>query len=98
MDCIQKLEIVDLAYTGCFYTWNNKHVDDLLIFSAATIKSAQSIKVILAEFAGISGLIANLNKSSVFCSGVDDLEKKILVSCLQIKEAKLLPVRYLGVP
>jgi hypothetical protein len=71
--------------------------DDLLIFSAATLKSALAIKAVLAEFDELSGLKVNPSKSSVLCSGVSLAEKELVVNCLNMKEATL-SMRCLGIP
>lgn len=71
--------------------------DGLLLFSAATVKSVQTIKGVLQDFAGFSGLSANPNKSLLYCVGVNQLEKENLVECLQIKEGQL-HARNLGFP
>lgn len=46
--------------------------DDLLIFSEANLVSTSIIKQVLEDFEQLSGLKANLSKSSLFCSGVSD--------------------------
>jgi hypothetical protein len=61
--------------------------DDLLIFSAATLKSALAIKAVLAEFCELSGLKANPIKSSVFCSGASLAAEELVLNCLNMKEA-----------
>lgn len=80
-----KLQLSHLCFT-----------DGLLIFSEASVKSVQAIKGVLAEFAELSGLKANPNKSSVFCSGVLPAAKEAVLNCLHMNEGSL-PVRYLGV-
>jgi hypothetical protein len=71
--------------------------DDLLIFSEANQNSIGVIKATLAEFEELSGLKDNPSKSFVFCSGISDRLKQLLLQDLQIQEGKF-PVRYLGVP
>jgi hypothetical protein len=71
--------------------------DDLLIFSEANLSSIAVIKNALLEFEQISGLKANPSKSSLFCAGVSDEMRALLLEDLQMKEG-LLPVRYLGIP
>jgi hypothetical protein len=53
--------------------------------------------VVLAEFENLSGLKANPNKSSFFCSGIQLEDKESMLNLLQMQEGSLL-VRYLGVP
>jgi hypothetical protein len=73
-------------------------VDDLLIFSEASMRSIVAVHQVLSEFESISGLKANPNKSTFFfCVGVPPLVKSQIVDYLGMKEGKLL-VRYLGVP
>jgi hypothetical protein len=71
--------------------------DDLLIFSEASQYSIGVIKAALAEFEELFGLKANPSKSYVFCSGISDRLKQLLLQDLQMHEGKF-PVRYLGVP
>lgn len=56
--------------------------DDLLIFSAASVNSAMTIKKVLNDFAEILGLKGNPSKSSMFFSGVNKKEKVELLRCL----------------
>jgi hypothetical protein len=55
------------------------------------------IKQVLLEFENLSGLKANPDKSSLFCSGASRVVKDHISHCLQIRVG-VLPVRYLGVP
>lgn len=71
--------------------------DDLLVFSAAIIKSMQTIKGVLQSFDDLLGLSGKPSKSSLFCAGINPAEKQKLIECLQIREGHL-PIRYLGVP
>jgi hypothetical protein len=61
------------------------------------LQSIQTIKEVLNEFEGISGLKANPSKSSVFCASVPREEKEGILEFLKMTEVTL-PVRYLGVP
>ncbi|XP_059430260.1 uncharacterized protein LOC132163900 [Corylus avellana] len=70
---------------------------DDLIFSTATLNAITIVKVALLEFEELSGLKANLFKSSFFCSGISDRVKHVLLGELGMNEGHL-PVRYLGVP
>jgi hypothetical protein len=76
-------------------------VDDLLIFSEASLKSLSIIKFALMEFEDLSGLKANPSKSFFFffffCFGISDRIKQLLLGELKMIEGHL-PVRHLGVP
>jgi hypothetical protein len=71
--------------------------DDLLIFSEASVKSISIIKDALIEFEELCGLKANPSKSSLFCSGVSERTKLLLLDDLNMNEGHF-PIRYLGVP
>lgn len=71
--------------------------DDLFILCGADRSSFQLVNDVLADFLKFSGLRPNLQKSSVYFSGVSDLDKAALFDVLAIP-AGVLPVRYLGVP
>lgn len=68
--------------------------DDLLIFSDASPKSLEGIKVVLSLFSNFSGLKVNYTKSEFFCNNTSVQQQ--LAAILGIKVGKL-PVRYLGV-
>lgn len=61
-------------------------VDDLLIFSPTNLKTVETTKFVLREFASMSGLTANPNKNTVFNSGVPQVLKQQILDCLQVKE------------
>jgi hypothetical protein len=71
--------------------------DDLLIFSDASTHFISILKAALEEFENLSGLQANPEKSTIFCAGISDRRKEILLTDLGMKKGHL-PVRYLGVP
>ncbi|KAJ6889554.1 hypothetical protein NC652_030338 [Populus alba x Populus x berolinensis] len=71
--------------------------DDLMLFCRADIDSIQVLKSSLDKFSMVSGLNINLDKSSLYLSGVDANRRNTIVRMLGIQEATL-PVRYLGVP
>jgi hypothetical protein len=71
--------------------------DDLLIFSDASTHSVSILKAALEEFEMLSGLHANPDKSTIFCAGISDRRKELLLTELGVKEGQL-PVRCLGVP
>jgi hypothetical protein len=60
--------------------------DDLLIFSEASVKSISIIKDALIEFEELSRLKANPSKSFLFCSGVSDRTKLLLLGDLRMNE------------
>jgi hypothetical protein len=59
-------------------------VDDLLIFSEASVKSISIIKDALIEFEELSGLKANPSKSFLLCSGVSKRTKLLLLGDLRM--------------
>jgi len=67
--------------------------DDLLIFAAADLNSLSIIKSVLEEFEDISGLKANPAKSSLFCAGVNNEDKKELLELMHMNEGNF-PFRY----
>lgn len=73
-----KLQLTHLCFT-----------DDLLIFSFANLKTMATIKYVRHEFAIMSGLTANANKSAVYYNGVPQVLKQQILDCLQVKEGSL---------
>lgn len=71
--------------------------DDLMLVCKGDRRSPMKIKTIFDNFSAVSGLKANLAKSSMFLCGVSEDEKQLLQSQLGIPIRKL-PVRYLGIP
>ncbi|XP_026416758.1 uncharacterized protein LOC113312217 [Papaver somniferum] len=71
--------------------------DDVLIFFKGTTAAASTLKVALYEFSSYSGLVINNQKTSLFCSAVDDTT---LLQITQILDCTVgeFPVKYLGVP
>lgn len=67
-------------------------VDDLLIFSEASLNSVYVIKQAMQDFKDIFGLKVNPLKSFIFCA-----RKLQLLDTLHMQEGHL-PIRYLGVP
>jgi hypothetical protein len=61
------------------------------------VKSISIIKDALIEFEELSGLKANPSKSFLFCSGVSDRTKLLLLGDLRMNEGHF-SVRYLSVP
>lgn len=69
----------------------------LFVLSGGEFKSSQLIADALSDFHLFYGLKPNIQKSSIFFSGVDDATKVCLGSILPTPEGSL-PVKYLGVP
>ena len=71
--------------------------DDLLLFSRGDLNSIKELHKCFIEFYQASGLQANLNKSSIYCGGVQKEVRQQIVQQLgyTIEE---LPFKYLGVP
>nr|GEV13563.1 RNA-directed DNA polymerase, eukaryota [Tanacetum cinerariifolium] len=70
---------------------------DLLLFCNGDSKSVSVMKNALAEFSGMSGLLPNCSKSTVFFENVRDGCRRKILGIMPFKEGTL-PVRYLGVP
>ncbi|XP_026439059.1 uncharacterized protein LOC113339223 [Papaver somniferum] len=71
--------------------------DDVLIFFKGNIVAAASLKYALDEFSTYSSLEINNQKTSLFCSVVDDLTLEQIIHILDCTVGELL-VKYLGVP
>lgn len=71
--------------------------DDLFLSATANCDSARVLKRSLDEFGCISGLTPNLQKSSIFITGVD-VGIKTEICGIMGMEVQSLPVKYLGVP
>ncbi|KAL0373166.1 UNVERIFIED_CONTAM: Retrovirus-related Pol polyprotein from type-2 retrotransposable element R2DM [Sesamum calycinum] len=71
--------------------------DDVLLFYRADIPSIQVIKNTLWQFAELSGLKVNPNKSQIILSWAAQQEKQQILDTLGFQEG-CLPVKYLGVP
>lgn len=71
--------------------------DDLFLLSTANIESVGVLKHTLNEFGQLSGLIPNLQKSSIFIAGVSSGVQTNICNLMGM-EMKILPVKYLGVP
>ncbi|KAK9071869.1 hypothetical protein SSX86_008299 [Deinandra increscens subsp. villosa] len=71
--------------------------NDLLIFVNADCDSVKVIKVALEEFSGVSGLLPNMNKSTMYFGNVLPCTKAEIMDLLPFKVG-VLPVRYLGLP
>ncbi|KAL0402454.1 UNVERIFIED_CONTAM: hypothetical protein Slati_4275300 [Sesamum latifolium] len=82
----KELEILNL----CF-------VDDVLLFCRADIPSVQTFKDALCEFAALSGLQVNAQKSQIILSRSVQQDKQQIVDLLGFQEGPL-PIKYLGIP
>ena len=71
--------------------------DDLMIFTDGETSSLGGIFEVLSQFVGISGLVINPAKSSIFMAGGISQDFKDEVQRLGIP-TESLPVRYLGLP
>ncbi|GJT77731.1 putative RNA-directed DNA polymerase [Tanacetum coccineum] len=71
--------------------------DDLMVFSKADVHSVEILSNALKEFSGVSGLVPNLDKSSVFFGNVPEHLKARILNILPLAVG-VLPVRYLGLP
>ncbi|XP_038889378.1 uncharacterized protein LOC120079297 [Benincasa hispida] len=72
-------------------------VDDLMIFYATERDSLEFIRQVLTDFVGLSRLVANIGKSSMFVAGVESGEAKELAAFMGFSLGSL-HVRYLGLP
>ncbi|KAL0305174.1 UNVERIFIED_CONTAM: putative ribonuclease H protein [Sesamum calycinum] len=90
---------------GFSYHWRCKELglfqlcfaDDLLLFCKADVASVQVFRRGLDEFAKLSGLHANPQKSQLIISRSAQEEREHLIAALQFQEGHL-PLRYLGLP
>ncbi|KAG7552176.1 hypothetical protein ISN45_Aa06g027810 [Arabidopsis thaliana x Arabidopsis arenosa] len=71
--------------------------DDLLIFLDGTENSLRGVLSVLADFERMSGLSINVEKTSLFCSGLGERDLQHLTNVFHLKHVSL-PVRYLGLP
>ncbi|CAA7058008.1 unnamed protein product [Microthlaspi erraticum] len=71
--------------------------DDLLIFLEGSERSLRGVLSVLSAFERMSGLGINLQKTSMFCQGLDATSLDNIKSHFNL-EASSLPIRYLGLP
>ncbi|GKC28564.1 RNA-directed DNA polymerase, eukaryota, reverse transcriptase zinc-binding domain protein [Tanacetum coccineum] len=71
--------------------------DDLLVFCHGDIESVRIMKKSLDEFSSVSGLLPNMQKSTIFFGGMSSIEQQSILDIIPFSLGKL-PVRYLGVP
>ncbi|KAL0455709.1 UNVERIFIED_CONTAM: LINE-1 reverse transcriptase [Sesamum latifolium] len=75
---------------------NLSFADDILLFCKAEMQSIQVFKDAISEFASLSGLNVNPNKSQVILSRAVQ-EVASIIDCLGFQQSTL-PIKYLGVP
>nr|GEX71961.1 hypothetical protein [Tanacetum cinerariifolium] len=81
-----RLKITHLSFT-----------DDLMVFSNTDVHLVEILSNALREFSGVSGLVANLEKSLMFFGNVADHVKSAILN-VQPLSVGVFPVRYLGLP
>ncbi|GJZ97390.1 RNA-directed DNA polymerase, eukaryota, reverse transcriptase zinc-binding domain protein [Tanacetum coccineum] len=69
----------------------------LMVQRRVNHKSVEVLKQGLMEFSKVSGLIPNMNKSTIFFGSVKEIEKKKILKIMPFTVGKL-PMKYLGVP
>jgi hypothetical protein len=71
--------------------------DDLFLFAYGDRRSVDCLLIGLSKFSSMSGLIPNIQKSTVFFSNVPEIVRMYILTTMPFAEGQL-PVRYLGVP
>ena len=71
--------------------------DDVLLFSRGDLEFVKAIQRCFSQFSQASGLQANLNKSSIYCGGIQMEVRQQIVQQLGYNMEEL-PLKYLGVP
>lgn len=69
--------------------------DDLMIFCKGDVRSVNRVKEVLDRSSKVTGLTANLDKSSIFIAGVEDAIQQQILSTTSFSLCSL-PIRYLG--
>ncbi|XP_070047542.1 uncharacterized protein [Nicotiana tomentosiformis] len=72
-------------------------VVDLMIFCKANTNSVKRVIEALAHFTDVSGLVANMDQSSIFMAGIDDHTRGQLLDIAKFTHGTF-PIRYLGMP
>nr|GEY83612.1 hypothetical protein [Tanacetum cinerariifolium] len=72
-------------------------VDDLLLFCNGDSCSVAVLKKVISTFGGLSGLLPNFAKSTVFFANVREVSRLRIIDIMPFCVGSL-PVRYLGVP
>ena len=73
------------------------YADDLQLLARGDLESVKDIQLCFSNFSQASGLQANLNKSSIYCGGVQMEVKQQIFQQLGYNMEEL-PFKYLGVP
>ncbi|XP_060195392.1 uncharacterized protein LOC132624666 [Lycium barbarum] len=71
--------------------------DDLMIFCKGNVSSVSRAMKALTHFSAATGLVANMDKSSIFLAGVDDSTRDQLLARTGFT-VSTFPMRYLGLP
>lgn len=82
----QQLRLTNLAFA-----------DDLLVFCKGDTTSVSIVKDVMDQFAALSGLQANLNKSSIYMAGMRDSKQHQLLQLTGFEKG-IFPMKYLGFP
>ncbi|WMV41865.1 hypothetical protein MTR67_035250 [Solanum verrucosum] len=68
-----------------------------MIVCKGDVSSVSRIMEPLQHFSSVIGLVANMDKSNIFMTGVDDNTKSQLLSRIGYLQGSF-PIRYLGLP
>ncbi|XP_019254086.1 PREDICTED: uncharacterized protein LOC109232821 [Nicotiana attenuata] len=71
--------------------------DDLIIFCKGNESSVNRIMEALSHFSDVTGLVANMETSSIFMAGIDDSTQEKLLARTSFTFGTL-PIKYLGLP
>ncbi|GKB68906.1 N-acetyltransferase 9-like protein [Tanacetum coccineum] len=77
-------------------SWEYGHIY-IGLGAAPYIESVRTMKKSLDEFSSVSGLLPNMQKSTIFFGGLSSIEQQSILNIIFFSVGKL-PVRYLGVP
>ncbi|GKD65042.1 RNA-directed DNA polymerase, eukaryota, reverse transcriptase zinc-binding domain protein [Tanacetum coccineum] len=97
--CALKIDIAKAYDTGCKEIQLTQlcFAGDLLMLCNGDYKFVEVLKEGLMEFSKTSGLIPNMNKSTIFFRSVKDCERRKILEVVPFTVGKL-PMKYLGVP
>lgn len=71
--------------------------DDLMVFCKGNMNSIKRIMEALKHFSEVTGLVANMDKSSIFLAGMEDSTKQLILKGTGFVLGSL-SIRYLGLP
>ncbi|WMV58343.1 hypothetical protein MTR67_051728 [Solanum verrucosum] len=71
--------------------------DDLMVLCKGNMNSIKRIIEALKHFSEVTGLVANVGKSSIFLAGMEDSTKQLILKGIVFVLGSL-PIRYLGLP